>query len=110
MSAPSAPTPSLLPDYLGILLDSYRNHPIVGDALVGAGSEPGRFFGWLFGDDSLGFLDMLSGGEKATFELALCLWNGREFDLSRLHLMDDAHRLRAATAIQARFSPLWGKE
>lgn len=108
MSAPSTPARQL-PDYLAILLDPYRNHPIVGDALVGAGPDAGRFFGWLYGEGA-GRFDMLSGGEQATFDLALSLWNGRSFDLARLHQLDDSHRLRAATAIQACFSPLWGKE
>lgn len=109
MSAPSAPA-SQLPDYLDILLAPFRSDPTIGAALLGAGSDAGRFFGWLH-DGSHPTYARLSGGEQALMDIALALWNGNpEARISDLAKLDGPNRQRACTAILARFSPLWGKE
>lgn len=92
------------------LLHPYVDHPLIGPAVCQYGHPAtvddgaGRMFAQIY--DKTGNLQALSGGEAATIQLALGLYNGDStFAVAHLSRMDDPHRRRAVCAIIQRFFP-----
>lgn len=88
-----------MPGYLSILLDQYRDHPLLAGALEGDRPLSSMFSGLYAHEESL------SSGEKAMLSLALALWNGNtQFRVSDIRQLDSVNRSLALAAIAARFS------